>query len=358
MLSAAGLLQQAARAWGARRAARRKRQERRRKEAAMSLQRTIRGYLKRRKEHRLRVAAALALWRITGGLSAQLSRMRKRHEASAATRIQSIFRVRRSRIRVAALRATRRGIAAASRIQAVTRGHRSRVKTKALLSKRREESTAGTKIQAISRGHMTRTRARALRSRRRQEHAAATAIQAFLRGHRSRAETRSLQMRQRKCAVKIQGLLLRRRRKRQRSDLGAREQRSALTLQQAWRRSTARGKGMRDRRRPSTTPALASSSSEPVHALERAVEALANGMSRRGVVTTIGARQLKEEISMREDDPALEVAVQQRLSNLEVGLRGNVRCVPRELPMEGQGRTHVKKALRGALGTLERSLLV
>lgn len=355
ILSAAGLLQQAGRAWGARRAACRRRQERRRKEAAMALQRAVRACLKRRAAHRLRVAVALTLWRITGGFSAQLSRMRKRREASAATKIQSIFRVRRSRIRVAALRATRHGIAAASRIQAITRGHRSRVRTKALLSKRREESTAGTKIQAISRGYMSRTRTRTLRSGRR-ECAAATAIQALFRGYhqRSRAEMRSLQMRQRSCAVKIQGQFLRQRQKRHRSDLPGREQRAALILQQAWRKSTTRGKAMRVRGLPTTTPALASSSSE----LERAVEAVANGMSRRGVMTTVCARQLKEAISMPDDDPALAAAVQQTLSSLQVGL-SNVRCISKELlPMERQGMTNIEEALRGALGALERSLII
>lgn len=366
ILAAAGVLQHAVRGWAARRAAHRKRQERRRKRAAIALQRAARAYLQRCREHRLRVAAALTLWKFTGGLSAQLSRIRKRREASAATRIQSLFRVRTSRVRVAELHAKRRGIAAASIIQAVTRGHRTRVKTRALLSKRREEHTAGTKIQAASRGHITRLRTRALRSRRR-ECAAAIVIQALFRGHRSRAETRSHQKERRACAGKIQGLPFRQGLLR---NPGDHEERSALVLQQAWRKSKGHCKEVRVREPPTMTPvdahtrrgsSLASSCSMPQRAPERAslelaVQALANGMSRRGVITAFGARHLKQTMSLREDDPALEDAVLRKLSCLEVALktRGKVPCRTPEFP--AKERTDVEQALRGALGELERHL--
>jgi len=116
-----------------------------------------------------------------------------------------------------------------------------------------------------------------------------------------------------------------------------RERRSASILQQAWRKSTARGIEKQVR---GPSPATPASCSEPKRALERvnpalAVEAVANGMSRRGVIAVTHARQLKEVVSLRRDDPALEAAVQQKLTSLEMGMRGNTRFTQKDLPMKG-----------------------
>lgn len=377
ILAAAGVLQQIVRAWVARRIVQRRRETRRRSRAAATLQRAMRRHLRKLLEHRQKVAAALTLWKFVGGFSVKLSLMRRRRKSSAATRIQSAFRTRRSRVRVSALRAEQLAFAAASRIQAVTRGHKSRVKTRALLHKRRSESAAGTRIQAAFRGHRSREQTRALRFER-QERAAATKIQSLFKGHRSRLHTRTIQAKRRACAVKIQGLLLQQRRKAKRASPQQRE-RCALSLQRAWRKSRMSGDEKLLQHGPTNTTLLCNqrSSSSPTPSsskarrkldrtnLQLAVEALANGMSRRDVITPIGARDLKETLALREDDPVLETALRQRLLSIEAALNspigrvvntGRVDFTPMMSPIvEGAG---VEEALRRSLGKLERSVLM
>lgn len=374
ILDAAGVIQQVVRGWVARRVVSRKREHRRMDRAAATLQRVMWGHVCRRKEHRRKVAAAVTLWTFMGGLSVKLSQMRKRRKRSAATRIQSAFRVRRSRLRLSALRARRRGIMAASKIQAVTRGHRTRVKTRVLHVKRRKETAACTIIQAAFRGHVSREKTKGLLLERR-EGSAVTAIQAFFRGRRSRMETRNRRARRRAAATRIQSLFLHQRWKRRELAFRRERDRSALIVQRSWKKSRRSGKvklaqeksntpGMNNVRRGSASVIWASSKTQQAldyATLDRAnlqlvLQALAVGVVTRVTRTPSEARQLRKEVALPEDDPTLESLLCQRLSGLETALAASSKFVgkPTETPPT-QGRNG-EKALLESLRVLEAGL--
>lgn len=368
ILAAAGVIQQGGRGWVARRVVKKRRETRRRDRAAAILQRAIQRYLRKLVEHRRKIAAALTLCKFVGGLSVKLLRMRRRRKSLSATRIQSVFRRHRARLWVSVLRADQRAFAAATRIQAVTRGNNSRVRSRALLHERRRGCAAATRIQAGFRGHRSRTHARALREQR-GECVAATRIQAVFKGYRCRVHTKSLQDKRRACAVKIQGFLL----QHVRTSRLQRE-RSALRLQRA---SSNKSSASGDQKLPQNDPTTASkgfdqrgssqetpSFSQPRRTSDRtnlqlAIEALANGISRRNVLTSLEARDLKETLALPEGDPGLETVLRHRLFGIEVALDG---------PIGGGGGTSkptvrptvdmvvVKGALRSSLESLERGL--
>lgn len=376
IFEAIGVIQQVVRAWVARRAVSGRRVKRRTDRAAATLKRAMWGHSCRRKEHRRRVAAALTLCKFMGGLSVKLSQMRKRRKSSAAARIQSAFRVRRSRLRLSALRGRRRGIMAASKIQAVARGHRSRVEARALLAKRRRESAACKKIQAASRGHVSRVKTRVILLQRR-EGSAVIRIQAVLRGHRSRVGTRELSAKRRAASTTIQSLLLRHhRRKRIRACRRERE-RSALIVQRAWRKSKTSGDAKSvhkiatatlttDTRRGSASATWASL--EPRRALDCSttlartnlqlvLQALTKSAASCGSRTSSDARRLHEELALCEDDPVLETLLCQRLSGLEAAMTSSrsVADKPAKIPAV-QGRNGEEALLR-SLKVLEAGLL-
>lgn len=285
-----------------------------------------------------------------GGLSIKLSRMRKRRTSSAATRIQSAFRMRKSRLRISALRARRQGMVAASKIQAVTRGHRSREKTRALLSKRSKECAACTKIQAASRGHVCRVKSRVLLIQR-QERSTATGIQALFRGHRSRVNTRNLRAERRAAATRIQSLLLHHRRKTTQHAFRCERERSVLIVQRAWRK--LRTSGYANAQRGSASATWASSKTR--RTLDRGdqlvLEALANGVASCSARTPNDARQLRKELVLREDDPVLKTLVCQRLSGLETSLTASCKFdayKPTVIPTAqgGNGEEELLQSLR------------
>lgn len=328
VLEAAGAIQQLVRAWVARRAVSRRREERRMDRAAATLQRAMWGHLHRRKEHRRRVAAALTLWKFMGGLSVKLSRMReKRRQSSAAEIIQSAFRMRRSRLRLRALRAKGREIVAASKIQAVTRGHRSRARAKTLRSKKREESAACTKIQAAS------------------------------RGHRSRVETGNLRAKQRAAAARIRRWLLRQRRKRT-HDIWCERNRSALVVQRTWRKSRSSGNANAQRGPASTTVAPSKALPTLNRAnLQLALDALANGVASCGGRSPSDARQLHEELALREGDPVFETLLCQRLSGLQTALTASCEFANKLTEDSTMQRRNGEEALLQSLRVLEAGLL-
>lgn len=379
ILDAAAAIQRAVRAWVARRVASRMRERRRTDRAAATLQRAMWGHSCRRKERRRRVAAALTLLRFMGGLSVKLSQMRQRRKSSAATRIQSVFRVRKSRLRLSALRARRRGIVAALKIQAVTRGHNSRVKARALLAERRKQSTACTKIQAASRGHVSRAKTRVALLQRR-EGSAATRIQALFRGHRSRVETSELRAKQSAAAKTIRSLLLRHnRQKRLVHACRCERERSALIVQRAWMKSKRKTGGdpklvqkisatprMDNVERGSTSAIRASSKTRRAsnHAaldhttLQSVLEALATGVASCGACTPSDVGQLHKELALRAEDPILGTSLCLRLSGLETALTSSSKLAdkPRAIiaAMHERGG---KKALLQSLRVLEAGLL-
>ncbi|CAM9284052.1 unnamed protein product [Ectocarpus sp. 4 AP-2014] len=292
-LDAANVLQCSARAWVARRVVGRRREVQRRNRAAATLQHAMWRHLWRRKKHRQHVAAALTLWKFVGGLSATLSRIRKRRKSAAATRIQ-----------------------------AVARQYISLVKTRAILDMHRKERAAATRIQAACRGQRYRVHLSTLVVEQEERHAA-TMIQAAYRGHESRVET----IKRRACAVKIQTFLLQ---QRSTARFVSRCEEGALVLQRAWRWRII-GQDAKTQDEPTTTSEQRRSSSatsprpEPPRTLDRAnvqlaVEALAKGMRRRGVLDPIIAENLSDKLARGQDDPVLEVALRQGLSNLEQAL--------------------------------------
>lgn len=292
----------------------------------------------------------------------KLSRMRKRRKSSAATRIQSAFRMRRSRVRLNALRAQRQMILAASKIQAVTRGHRSRVKSRALRSKKKKESAACTTIQAASRGHVSRVKTRVLLMQR-QEEIAATDVQAFLRGHRTRVETRKLQAKRRAAATKIKSLILL---QKVAPDASHHErERCALIVQRTWRKlrtgrnpKLAQREFIADIQRESASATWASSKAP--HTSDRAnlllaLEALARGVARCGTRTQSDARRLRKELALGGDDPALEGLLRQRLSGLQTAVTAS--CTSVYQATEAAQETTGGKALLQSLTVLEAGLL-
>lgn len=359
ILSAASVIQQAGRGWVARRVVEGRRETRRRDRAAAILQRTIQRYLRKLLEHRQHVAAALILCRFVRRFLVQLLQMRRSRQSSAATRIQSVFRVYRSRARVGALRADQRVFAEASRIQAVPRGNKSRVETSGCVPART--------IQAAYRGHRSRTQTRTLQGRP-EEPAAATRIQSVFKGHKSRLQTQALHVKRHACAVKIQRLLLHHVREAKRTSRRQREC-SALGLQRA--RMTS------DQKLPQHDPSTintcnnrgssweVSPSEKSRHnadrtSLQLVVEALAHGMSRRNVLTTIDSGDLKETLALPQGDPVLETVLRQRLLGIEVTLDSSIgrvvgTCEP-VVSTTVDGAV-VEEALRRSLRTLEKGLL-
>ncbi|CBN74059.1 conserved unknown protein [Ectocarpus siliculosus] len=297
ILDAANVLQRSARAWVARRVVGQRRKVRRQNRAAATLQYAMWRHLLRRKKHRQHVAAALTLWKFMGGLSVTLSAIRKRRKSAAATRIQ-----------------------------AVARQYISLVKTRAILDMHRKERAAATRIQAACRGRRCRIHLSTLLLEQDECHAA-TMIQAAYRGHKSRVKT----IQHRACAVKIQIFLLQQRRKARFASRCERErEQGALVLQRAWRWRII-GQDAKTQDEPTTTSEQRRSSlatsprPEPLRAVDRAnvqlaVEALAKGMRRRGVLDPIIADNLSDTLALGQDDPVLEVALRQGLSNLEQAL--------------------------------------
>ncbi|CAB1119669.1 unnamed protein product [Ectocarpus sp. CCAP 1310/34] len=299
ILDAANVLQRSARAWVARRVVGWRREVQRRNRAAAALQHAMWRHLWRRKKHRQHVAAALTLWKFMGGLSVTLSRIRKRRKSVAATRIQ-----------------------------AVARQYISLVKTREILDMHRKERAAATRIQAACRGRRYRKHLTTLQVEQK-ECRAATMIQAACRGHISRVKT----IKRRACALKIQTLLHPRRKARYTS----RREQGALVLQRAWRRKII-GQDAKTQDEPTTTSEQRRSSSatsprpEPPRTLDRAnvqlaVESLAKGMRRRGVLDPIIAENLSDTLALGQDDPVLEVALRQGLSNLEQALLWSTRTI-------------------------------
>lgn len=366
ILDAAAVIQRVVRAWVARRVVSRRRERRRKNRAAATLQRAMWRHSCRRKDHRRRVAAALTLFKFMGGLSVKLSQMRQRRQSSAAVRIQSAFRVRRSRLKLSVLRARRRGMVAALKIQAVARGHSSRVKARALLAERRKESAACTAIQAAFRGHVSRVKTRIVWLPRR-EGSAATRIQALVRGHRSRVETREVRAKRRAAAMRIQSLLLRHRR-----------ERSALIVQRAWMKSKKKSSAdrnlaqqvstaprMDNAQRGSASAALVSSKTRRASdhpALDRTtlqlvLEALATGVASCSTHSPSDARRLHKELALREDDPILETSLCRRLSGLETALTSSSKLVDKPTETAVVNGSTGNGALLRSLRVLEAGLL-
>ncbi|CAM9315535.1 unnamed protein product [Ectocarpus fasciculatus] len=347
ILDAASVLRRAARAWVARRVVGRRREVQRRDRAAVTLQHTMWRHLWRRKQHRQHVAAALTLWKFMGGLSVTLSRLRKRRRSAAATRIQ-----------------------------AVARRYISLVQTRAMLDMHRKQRAAATRIQAACRGRRCRVHMGTIRVEQEKCYAS-TMIQAAYRGHKRRVQMKALQTKRHACAVKMQTFLLQQRRNARfvsRCERERERERGALVLQRAWRSRTI-GQDVNTQDEPITTteqrrssPA-ASPRPKPRCTLDRsnvqlAVEALAKGMRRRGVLNPISAENLSDSLALGKDDPMLEIALRQGLSHLEVALARSTGTVSTSIGLKRMtaesaavAREGVDEALRHSLEELEQCLL-
>lgn len=362
ILAAAGALQRVARGWAARRAVREVLETRRRNDAAATVQRSLGRYLATQKIRCRRVAAALTICEAVVVFSTKLSRLRLSRDKAAVTAIQSLYRGYRSRMATGARLLIAERNEAAIKVQSLFRTRNQRERVAFIVRRTQRGNDALANEQALPNTRSTGENLPLVTS----SEVVTPAVRPEGREHATSSakfEEEAGESRVARAPVThgnpssgsgdyIGG--------KRDDDIDSGLSRVSLTkirLLVAEMRETALEV---NKNAPPVTAVTAGENGaarrryRKHEALQLAVQAVARGMARRGVITPDDARGLQHTLSLGEDDPALAAALQRRLSGLQAA---TVRSKAGDINSSGrQGGYKVSDAAVGLGGSDDDAL--